>query len=369
MNKINSIAFVALRDNLGATGGPGGVLFIQRQLLGSSICGKQASYRFNFIKTSNRKFSIFRRMLNLFLFFFYFLFKKRTYFVTHDVETGRLLAHLHKRYSLVYHHQGSIVKERSDMAGHELTGFKRKYYEYTERKALTGAETLHFPSNGAAEMYFKSDYSTCKKEDVRLGQPLYNVILPVEVTKPIGFDVDADPSCLTFFSLGTLTAAKGQDQTVHFLSEFVKNYKKPMRYILLGAGPLREMLINKLDEIQRDYVNFSYRYFDKLPHEAVMYLHKISDVYIMLHRISIFDFATLEAMTQNSAIVLSKVGGNPEFNRDDNIVFAEDVESDMSSFALFDFEVLKRKNKQVYDQYFSPDAFREQYIKLFESIE
>lgn len=368
MSKFNKIVFVALRDNLGATGGPGGVLYIQQQLLGDNLCGLDTVYRFNFIKTRNKKFSSIRRVLNMVLFFFFFLFQRKTYYVAHDVETGRILASLNKKYSMIFHHQGSVVKERRELAGKDLPEGNIRYYQNAEKKALSHAASLHFPSNGAADMYFVSDYATCKRDDVKLGAPLYNVILPPVVKEPEGFELKDEPDKLTFFSLGTLTLAKGQDQTVEFLSKFVAVYNKPVRYVLLGKGPLHDQLINKLDEMKNSYSNFDYAYIDALPHDAVMYLHKISDIYIMLHRVSIFDFATLEAMSQESAVILSKVGGNPEYNRDNNIVFAEDVVFDAKELEKYDFKKLKAKNKEVFEKYFSPEAFKKQYEEVLSNV-
>jgi len=48
---------------------------------------------------------------------------------------------------------------------------------------------------------------------------------------------------------------------------------------------------------------------------------------MMLQRISIFDLATLEVMNKEKAIVLSAVGGNIEFNKENNIIlFNNDYE-------------------------------------------
>lgn len=367
MNKFNRIVFVALRDNLGATGGPGGVLYIQQQILGDNLCGKETLYRFNFIKTRNVKAPSIRRVLNMVLFFFYFLFQKKTYYIAHDVETGRILSLLHKSYSLIFHHQGSVVKERMELAGKPLTPGKVRYFQNAERKALVGAKSLHFPSNGAAEMYFNSEYASCKRVEVSLGVPLYNVILQTEVKTPQNISIEKDSETLTFFSLGTLTKAKGQDNTVEFLAKFIPEYEKPMRYILVGSGPLKDQLITRLEGLKATYGHFTYLYYERLSHDEVMYIHKISDIYIMLHRVSIFDFATLEAMSQESAVILSKVGGNPEYNREDNVIFAEDVSEYMKKLADCNFDILKEKNKAVFDKYFSAIAFKAQYEKLLMS--
>ena len=48
-NKIKEIVFLTLRDNNGATGGPGGVLFLQKQMLGEKLLGIPCKYQFNIL--------------------------------------------------------------------------------------------------------------------------------------------------------------------------------------------------------------------------------------------------------------------------------------------------------------------------------
>ena len=88
----------------------------------------------------------------------------------------------------------------------------------------------------------------------------------------------------------------------------------------------------------------------------------------MLHRISIFDFATLEAMSQRSAVILSKIGGNLDFNKNSNIIFAEDVETDESILIKANFSALKESNYNVFNSYFSKEAFVNQYKEFFEQM-
>lgn len=361
---MDKIVFCTLRDNKGATGGPAGVLYLQKSVLGDSISGCHCEYWFNTFVSNN----IFKKILNKFCFLFKCLYKNDTYFFTHDITSGWFLSLLRKRYSLVYHSQGPSIEESMNL-GKKYGKLSGCFLRYRERMAFTHANTLHFPSMGAAEMYFDSKYAACSREEVNLCKPLYNIIPQAIVQKPKDFPLDKDENILTFFSLGTLTIAKGQDQTVEFIAEFVKYYKKPIRYIFVGKGPLKKMLIKRLDEIKSGYPFFTYCFFDALPHDTVMYLHQISDVYIMLHRISIFDFATLEAMSQGSAVVLSRIGGNPEFNRNDNVVFAEDALKDMKKFAETDFLALKKKNEDVFRRDFSEEAFRKQYEIFFSSID
>ena len=353
---MNKLVFCAMRENRGATGGPGGVLYIQKELLGSEVAGLKSFYYFNYFKIKSR---IVSRILNSLYFLVFCCFQRRVYYIVHDIELAFILSILRKKYTLIYHSQGPVVEEIYNMG--ELTSVKKKYYQMIERRAFLKAFTLHFPSKGAENMYFKSKYSTCKKDEVNVGEPLYNTIPLVTVAKPHDFNLEETPDTLTFFSLGTLTFAKGQDQSIDFLKKFLDVYKKNVRYIMVGKGPLKDQLIEQLEKMKSQNLNFEYYYFENLSHDIIMYLHKISDIYLMIHRISIFDFATLEAMSQSSVVVLSRIGGNPEFNYDNNIIFAEDVLANMSEFVQQDFGEYKKKNKKVFEQYFSRDAYKKQY--------
>lgn len=360
---IKKIVFCTLRDNKGATGGPGGVLFIQKEVLGKKLCNLDCDYWFN----TYSKEKGWKTKLNKFCFLVKASFTKNVYFITHDIYSGRVLGFLRKPYSLIFHHQGPLVEEISKF-NPKLTEKQIKKIKKTEYLAFTKANYVHFPSNGAADMYFMSHFASCKRDDVRIGKALFNVILQKTVTKPVTFEIKREENMLTFFSLGTLTTAKGQDQVVEFMKQFLPYYEGDVRYIIVGKGPLRDELDNGLKNVASNNTNFSYKIIESMPHDSVMYLHQISDVYIMMHRISIFDFATLEAMSQGSAIVLSKVGGNTDFNKEDNVIYAEDAMKDMSGFAATDFDALKKKNETVFKTYFSEDAYRKQYEQYVSDV-
>lgn len=358
------IIFTTLRNNKGATGGPGGVLYLQMTTLGNEINGIPCEYHFNKL---HMRLGRLRSPLNKIVFRLMFAKEQDAYFFTHDIEMAALLADMNKRYSLIFHQQGPTVLEARNL-GVELSENRIKYLNETERKAFVNANTLHFPSKGAAEMYFNSTYANCKKEEVNLVDPLYNIIPEVKPEKPDDFELVEDKDVITMFSLGTLTKAKGQDKTVGFIKEYAKFAPKPVRYVLVGRGPLREQLLNELEQTKKEVPNFTYYYYDALNHDAIMYLHMISDIYIMLHRISIFDFATLEAMSQHSMVVLSKVGGNLDFNMDNNVIFAEDAEKDMTLLTNANMKEMKEKNYKVFKAYFSKDAFVRQYERFFGEV-
>lgn len=95
------------------------------------------------------------------------------------------------------------------------------------------------------------------------------------------------------------------------------------------------------------------------------YLQEISDVYLMLHRISIFDLATLEMMNRAKTVVLSDIGGNREFNKENNIIlWQKDYRKTASEILNTDLQQKGKLNKKVYNKYFSHTPYKEKYTEL-----
>jgi hypothetical protein len=80
----------------------------------------------------------------------------------------------------------------------------------------------------------------------------------------------------------------------------------------------------------------------------------------MLHRISIFDMATLEAMSYGLALIFSDVGGNLDFNKDDNVIFicGDEYSSATDKLLSANLRELGDKTKDVYEKFFSPNSFK-----------
>ncbi len=357
------VIICTLRDNKGATGGPGGVVYMIKKTLGINYCKVPISYRFNPVKFGGR----FKYFINQLLFKIRCYLERDKYYIVHDIDAGSVLSRLKKTYSLVYHNQGPIVQELLNL-GRKLNEKEKKVLFDREREAFMGAKSIHFPSLGAKEMYFNNNYATCKESQVRVGEPLYNTIPVEKGTKVEGLEKENDK--ITFFSLGTLTDAKGQDRAIDFVEKYIKsNPHNKVRYIVVGRGPLRELIHNRAKDILEKNSNFEFIYYPVLKHSEVMYVHEISDVYLMLHRISIFDFATLEAMSASSAVVLSPVGGNKDFNKSNNILFVDDKCDDntISSLTIDNIEKMKILNLEVFNQFFSELSFKQEYEKLIDN--
>lgn len=287
--------------------------------------------------------------------------EKGTLYVCHEYATAYGLSLLNKKYILVIHSQGTRVDEKIAL-GEKLTASEIKIIKQCEKQAIEKALSVCFPSRGAEKMYFNSKYCLTKRDKVQIGDCLYNTVY-VDVAPKKVQGIEHDSKYLTFISVGTLTSAKGQDNICQFFEKFMKACKRKVRWICVGKGPLYDVIIKQTDRIKMNYSNFEFVYFSRLEYAQVQYLYSIADVYIMLHRLSIFDLSTLEAMKNSCAIVLSKVGGNLEYNINDNILYTEDNIID-ELLDIENIEILKHKNKETYDNNFSCQCFKDRYTKF-----
>jgi len=361
--KYKQISFYAYRDNRGATGGPGGVLYLQQKYLGCLYNGVKLRYVFRtrskwFRKRFEKFFvgAVFQVLMKE-------TFRRKNYYIVNEIASAYALALLHKPYSLIFHNQGPIMEEKTNF-GEIITKSQRWWLNHMERTAFKNAKSVHFPAKGAENMYFNSPFRTCSRDEVVVGTVLPNTV-DVDPTASIGHN-----KALTFMSVGTLTAAKGQDQSIAFIKQLLNVYKKPIKYIVAGVGPLAKQLLAEYNELKQNNPLFDFEYHASLPHDEVLRYMQRADIYIMLHRISIFDMATLEAMAMSCAIILSNVGGNADFNVEDNVLIVDcnNYADAVDKFKNLDIEKLKKQNKRIFEEYFSPANFKKVYLNLLQHI-
>ena len=118
-----------------------------------------------------------------------------------------------------------------------------------------------------------------------------------------------------------------------------------------------------MDSLRANGIDIEYVNIDrKISHSQIFYLFDISDVYLMLHRVSIFDFSTLEAMANGKAVILSDIYGNREFDVDENILLInEKTPVERIKCYVDQKEKFGKKNKDIYEKYFGKTAFEKMY--------
>lgn len=370
IKKIHFLCYRTPAPEGEVVGGPGGGMGMQKTLLKDRYKDLELKYTF----MEKNKYQKYRSCMSSQTFSgIYFAIKKTkdehdAIYVCHDAPTAYGLALLNKKYILIFHHQGPRVEEKKNFEGSVSWGDK-KIIQHCEKFAFKKAFYVCFPSKGAENNYFNSKYRSVNKEDIKIGPVLYNTICCYDNPEKLEGITKNDNEVL-FLSTGTLTVAKGSDRVPKFFETLLPKTSKNLHWILVGSGILKEQIIKEAEELEKKYKNFKFTYIPWLAkYSNVQYLQDICDVYIMLHRISVFDLAILELMRKGKPIILSNIGGNKEFNKDNNIIFFSDsYEETVNDFLNLDIHNLGNLNKKVYEEYFSNEKFIENTTKVIDEF-
>lgn len=368
IKKIHTITYRDFSPN-GGKGGGSAVQTCQQLLLGKEYKSLELKYTYF---SRNKYFDDWKTRIADLWGGVYFAInntknERHAVYITHDYGTGFGLALLKKKFIYISHLQGPKVEEKINFNEH-LTSVDKKIIGFCERYVFKKAFYICFPSLGAKNYYFESNYKSVDESEVKIGPVLYNTLYidpePVKIE-----NIEKSSDYLTFLSVGALTTAKGIDQIPSFLYEYLQLHKGKVRWFIVGNGPLKESIESDIENLKKEFKNLDVTVFNQCQYAEIRYLSKISDVYIMFHRISIFDLATLEAMNDGKCLVLSKKGGNIDFNRQENIIF-HDGDYCETAKSLFNANIsdLKDLNKKTYDIYFSKEVFVESYKKIINDL-
>ncbi|MBQ2886129.1 MAG: glycosyltransferase family 4 protein [Alphaproteobacteria bacterium] len=368
-NKVHFITFRKFFPDGGAGGG-GAVQSMNNIIFGNDKLNIPVNYTF----LEENKWSLDRKNNLWDLYGAIEFVRKKTkkekghIYITHDYGSAFGLWLMGKKYALVSHIQGSRVEEKTNF-GEKFSWISKKIIQYCEKKAFENAYCVCFPSEGAYNYFCSSPYKIFSSKTFSKGPILYNTLYAYPTPEKYP-DINEDKSVTTILSVGQLTVAKGMDLHPKFLEELLKNTNKKIRYIMVGMGILEKQIISELENLKKYYSNFSYIHVKKCNYPQMQYLQGICDIYLMLHRISIFDLATLELMNKSKCIILSNIGGNPEFNQDNNIILVDkdDYASAIKTLNLSDINKLGLNNKMVYDKYFSNEVFIKNYQDLINNM-
>ena len=356
-----SYGFTAEQESIGG-GGPIGAICMQKKYIGNMFKGRTVEYPYyDNVKVSGGLPGSYivhtceevKRIVEN--------GSQNSIYVANDIFSAFALYILGKNYCLIYHGQGDLVRERTYW-GTMIMQDEQKFIQDVEKIVIKNACQVLFPSLGAQKFFEESFHNLpvfCT------GEPLYNAIYDIPIEEEVE-GIKRDDSYVTFLSIGQMTWLKGLDRIPQFLKECSNHINgKQIRWIVVADGVLKKNVDDEMKKILFEtqgniiYVNFN----KKLTHAQIFYLLNIADAYLMLHRVSIFDFSTLEAMFCRKPIILSNIAGNIEYNKKDNILLIDDsaVDWDAVEEYLGNMEIYGDKNRDVYDTFFSKDVFEERY--------
>ncbi|WP_228067303.1 glycosyltransferase family 29 protein [Microbacterium paludicola] len=380
----------------GRTGGPAGVLATQRLALGSEHRGHALRYVFDEGDKGALKHDLPHltaglsgKPVDLVLGAEYVRTHpeiaaaiaegRRVLMVCHDLGSALGAWQLGVPYVIVYHQQGSTLQEMRSI-GRTPTAHEIAVTTRLEELICTGAERMYFPSRGARAA-FEATADPALAAKVRYAdEPLYNTLSAVdhqnpaddgrliaELTKKLDLPEKADDLDV-FMSVGDWNGDKGLDRVPALLSAYVERTGRRVLWIAVGSAidPARFVAAQ---EASRRWPFASRLIGRRMTHDRLLALLGYSDIYVMMHRSSIFDLATLEAMRAGKGLVLTPIGGNPEVDLEDNVEFVTDdsIAEAAAAIAGRDRTEWGERNRRVFEHHFSLDHFAERYRAMIDT--
>lgn len=301
-------------------------------------------------------------------------FRDEDVFLLQDFESAYAFLSLYnfKNTSLIYHQQGSLYNEWFSFIGVKSEKY-RKYLNKRFSWVIENVGVVAFPSYGAMNCLTESEPElmeciSSKKEisilyngfsadntDLKISESVRGVVKKVKAF-----------SGMKFATVSALNEAKGVERIPQYLSAVKKQYGD-LIWVLVGNGIKSEEV---KENIRRFGLQDNVIWIDvTVPHNDILSVFQSTDFYIMFHRYSIFDYATIEAMAYGNIPILSYVGGNKEVIVNDNGCFVTDFADVSELHDLLNrntvFE-LKNRNRQIQLEMFSEKAFLEYYYKMIE---
>ncbi|WP_026524917.1 glycosyltransferase family 4 protein [Butyrivibrio sp. MB2005] len=294
-------------------------------------------------------------------------FNSEDAFIFHDVESAYAFNKLYKlpnKY-LVYHQQGTLYNEWAGMKKSHSFIYKT-YLDSFQRKLFECMDRICFPSLGAKKAVEGMNFSDRYMDEAAI---LYNGFDKNNLQETESAEVKellgAIDGRTVFTSISNINYEKGVDRIPDFLGDLSKR-GKDFLWIIVGDGAYSGELSKKIDSN-----NLSDKVFwikDKLRHDDVCKILSISHFYIMFHRTSIFDFATLEAMAYGAVPILTRVGGNEEMIVDgESGLFIDEISSSSKVTDLLDgngYDQIKTNCMLRQSNLYSEERFLGRYVEL-----
>lgn len=293
-------------------------------------------------------------------------------FVCHDFRIANALTQKYKfkNVAFVFHMQGSIYFE-----WHAETGISsermRRYFNSTFYDISKGIRYLCFPSRGTEESLISSEPDLKPVINGIKRKYLYNGVNCPEVTEddlPNWVNELALFRGQKFATVANLNEAKAVERIPQYLNQLAKAGVS-FKWILVGNG-VKASEVEK--EINKYQLNNSVIWKQKnVQHSDLMKLFSVTDFYILLHKYSIFDLSTLEAMHYGNIPILTPVGGNKEMIIDENGLFVSDFTDVAPLLELLksaDIQKMKEKNVRIQNEQFNDEAFLRRYVELCDSF-
>lgn len=293
-------------------------------------------------------------------------------FICHDFRIAYVFVNRYPHLKCVYvhHMQGSVYFEWHSETGINSAPMKR-FYDSLFCDICEKVDLLCFPSKGTEESLIDSEPELKESVESTERRYLYNGVDCPDIDSNSIVPWIQDVSGMDgykFVTIAKLNAAKAVERIPQYLYG-IKQKGIKFTWILVGNGVQSIAVKEQIEKYHLENEVIWKR--DRVEQAELMQLLTVTDFYILLHRFSIFDLSTLEAMHYGNIPILTPVGGNKEVIIDGNGLMVSDF-SDVSSFMDMinsgKVEMMRQKNVNIQTEMFGDKAFLQRYVDLCEKM-
>lgn len=296
--------------------------------------------------------------------------------ISHDMLYSFIIVIFFPRIKLIniYHWQGALYYEMTDLLWQKKSKLLKLLIEFIERKVYDSAYRIGFPSIGSLEALYDTHSQMKSVIEKRKDDPhiLHNWIsIDYESIShsPI-LEEHILSDWINFVTVWTLNEAKWADRIPEFLWSVKKKWIK-FSWTIVWRGAMRKTLIENIE--LNNIVSESHLLEQAFPKNEILWLFERTDCYILFHRYSIFDLATLEAMLLWNIPILSNIGWNKEMIIDENglLINPPDFWNSAENFIKFiegKLDQIKLRNTLIVKEYFNNKRFSQLYIDIDNSL-
>ncbi len=210
---------------------------------------------------------------------------------------------------LTFHGKGGHVRE--PLRQYRGLRFAERFLRHVETRAVKRANVTCFTSRGAYEL-FSSEYpQLLRDKDVRI---VYTgVDLPeldaVRVEANLLKKCGAPPGSFVVLCIAKLIEDKGVDTLIEAIARLPEKVRSRLSCLIVGRGQMEAELKSL---INRKALQDRIKLPGFLPRGQLLGLMKSVDLFVLPSRVSVFDYALLEAGAMKLPIITTAIGGNLE---------------------------------------------------------
>lgn len=245
--------------------------------------------------------------------------KAETVVNAHDFIAG-FISHLMLRPHLILtlHYKGGWADETLVEFPYLRGSVLHRVIRCIERKSINACEAVVFPSKGAREAFEKSHSGWLSQKRVTV---IYNGVdfKEIDSMRNVRTYSKDCPANLVLF-VGGLVKEKGVDVLVNAMSKLPKQVPLGSTCFIIGKG----YILNDLRKlISRLGLEDRVQLLGFVSRAEVLGWMKSAKVFAVPSRVSVFDYALLEAAASGAAIITTQTGGNLEMFSRDSVIFVE----------------------------------------------